>query len=54
MDEVIFFVNMFIHAGAFNVTNFPNYVLEEQTVVMDYLNARHKDLGLSYHQCQWC
>lgn len=45
LGEVIYFVNMYIHAGALNVANFPDYVLEEQTVIMGDLNARHKELG---------
>ncbi|XP_063849706.1 uncharacterized protein LOC135093957 [Scylla paramamosain] len=45
LGEVIYFVNMYIHAGALNVENFPDYVLEEQTVIMGDLNARHKELG---------
>ena len=45
VGEIIYFVNMYIHAGALNIANFPEYVLEEQSVIMGDLNARHKELG---------
>ena len=46
--ETVYFVNVYCHAGAFHVTKLPWYVLEEQTVLLGDLNARHKDLG-SHH-----
>ncbi|MPC77677.1 hypothetical protein E2C01_072136 [Portunus trituberculatus] len=36
---------MYIHAGALNIANFTEYVLEEQCVIMGDLNARCKELG---------
>ncbi|MPC80998.1 hypothetical protein E2C01_075598 [Portunus trituberculatus] len=35
---------MYINAGTLNIANFPEYVLEEQSVIMSDLNARHMDL----------
>lgn len=48
MGEKIFFVNVYIHAGALDMSNFPDYVFEEPTVLMGDFNARHRDLG-SHH-----
>ncbi|MPC63308.1 hypothetical protein E2C01_057405 [Portunus trituberculatus] len=36
---------MYIHDGALNIANFPEYDPKEQSVIMGDLNARHKELG---------
>ena len=43
--DKLFFVNTYVHAGALNIDNFPNYVHEEPTVLAGDLNSRHRDLG---------
>ena len=43
--DKLFFVSTYVHAGALNIDNFPNYVHEEPTVLAGDLNSRHRDLG---------
>ncbi|MPD06637.1 hypothetical protein E2C01_102461 [Portunus trituberculatus] len=39
VGEIIYSVNTYIHAGALNIANFSEYVLEEQSVIMGDFNA---------------
>ena len=43
--EAILIANLYVHAGGFHVAHLPECILEEKSILMGDINARHRDLG---------
>lgn len=44
----LYCINLYVHACAFRADNLPGCFLEEKSLLMGDLNARHQDLGSHY------
>ncbi|XP_076049533.1 uncharacterized protein LOC143030260 [Oratosquilla oratoria] len=44
-NNYIYITNMYVHSGALYIDNLPPHILEESTILLGDLNARHVDLG---------